>query len=331
MPLKPKYCSQCGHDVAPQVMNGRPRAVCPACGTVHYENPLPVAAAIVLNDSREVLLVKRRREPYRGSWCLPMGFAELGETIAAAAQRELQEETGLESSVLRLLDADSFESSYYGDLLIVTFELRRTGGREHAGDDAGEVRYFPISRHPPLAFSSNERALRACAAAHQEEWEIQDSFVTLQSTADRAMLSDALVILIEQRAAEIAQLWLEDVRSNPTTLSYHRLDTAPLLDRARSAISQFGQWLRGDEVTDDVKSFYHALAKERRAQGCRVHEVLSSLTLLKKHLWAFARSQGAWRRPVDVYRVLELSRRMAVFFDQAAYRVCRAFDADSPG
>ena len=331
MPLKPKYCSQCGHDVAAQVVNGRPRAVCPACGVVHYENPLPVAAAIVLNASREVLLVKRKREPYQGSWCLPMGFAELGETIAAAAQRELQEETGIDSSVLRLLDADSFESGHYGDLLIVTFELRKTGGHERAGDDADDVRYFPIARHPSLAFTSNERALQTCVAAHQEEWAIQDSFVVLQSAADKAMLSDALVTLIEQRAADVAQLWLADVRSNPTTVSYHRMDAAPLLERATSAISQFGRWLRGDEVTDDVKSFYHALARERRVQGCRAHEVVSSLTLLKKHLWAFAQSQGVWQRPVDVYRVLELSRRMAVFFDQAAYRVCRTFDADNPG
>jgi len=330
MPLKPKYCSQCSHAVVLQTVNGRPRPVCPACGTVHYENPLPVAASVVLNSSREVLLVRRQREPYQGSWCLPMGFAELGETIVAAAQRELREETGLDSCVVRLLAADSFESSHYGDLLIVTFELRKMGGHERPGDDAEEVRYFPIARCPPLAFVSNERALQACVAAHQEEWEIRDSFVVLQCAADKAMLSDVLVTLIEQRATEVARLWLADVRTNPTTLGYHRLDAGPLLERARSAISQFGQWLKGDEVADDVKSFYHALANERRAQGCRAHEVLSSLTLLKKHLWAFAQSQGVWQRPVDVYRVLELSRRMAVFFDQAAYRVCRTFDADSP-
>lgn len=101
MPLKPKYCSQCGALVAVQVLDGRARVVCHACGSVFYENPLPVAAAIVLNDRREVLLVKRRREPHRGEWCLPMGFAELGETIADAARRELREETGVEGSTDR--------------------------------------------------------------------------------------------------------------------------------------------------------------------------------------------------------------------------------------
>jgi ADP-ribose pyrophosphatase YjhB (NUDIX family) len=317
--------------VAAVVIDGRPRIVCPACGTTFYENPLPVAAAIVLNDARQVLLVKRRRPPHQGSWCLPMGFAELGETIAAAARRELREETGIDGSVMRLLDADSFESTHYGDLLIVTFEVQKTGGHEQPGDDAEEVRYFPVAGHPPLAFSANEKALRACVAAHQEEWAIQASFVALHSGENAALLSDVLVTLIAQRAEEVAGLWLADVRSNPSTASYHALDPGQLLDRATVAISQFGRWLKGDEAAGEVKAFYQALAEERQRQGCRTHEVLSSLTLLKKHLWTFAWSQGVWQRPVDVYRVLELSRRMAVFFDQALYRVARAFDADRQG
>jgi ADP-ribose pyrophosphatase YjhB (NUDIX family) len=330
MPLKPNYCSQCGQSVVPRVVGGRHRAVCPACDHVFYENPLPVAAAVVLNERREVLLVKRKREPHKSRWCLPMGFAEMGETIAAAALRELTEEAGVHGQALRLLDADSFESSHYGDLLIVTFEVQKLSGREQPGDDAEEVHYFPIARHPPLAFSSNEKALRACVAAHQEDWAIQDSFVALHSGEDKAMLSDALVRLIEQRAEEVARLWLTEVRSNPTTPSYGTLDPVQLLERATVAISQFGRWLKGDEAAAEVKAFYQALAEERREQGCREHEVLSSLTLLKKHLWIFAWSQGVWQRPVDVYRVLELSRRMAVFFDQAIYRVARTFDADRP-
>jgi 8-oxo-dGTP diphosphatase len=329
MPLKPKYCSQCGKRVATRRMEGRERVVCPACEHIFYENPLPVAAGVVLNERREVLLVKRKREPHRGMWCLPMGFAEMGETIEAAATRELQEETGVQGGVLRLLDVDSLASRYYGDLLVVTFEIRKRGGAEQPGDDAQDVRYFPITRHPPLAFRANDKALRAVLAAYQEEWEIQDSFVALHSTEDKGMLSDVLVELVEQHAEEVAKMWLADVRSNPTTRSYQRLDAAQLLPLATGAISHFGRWVKGDEGTVEVKVFYQALAGKRRAQGCPVHEVISALTLMRKHLWTFARSQGVWQRPVDVYRVLELNRRMVVFFDQAIYRVARAFEGDA--
>jgi ADP-ribose pyrophosphatase YjhB (NUDIX family) len=330
MPIERNYCAQCGKPLATQVLHDRPRLICSACDTIYYENPLPVAASILLNEQREVLLVKRRNEPHKGEWCLPMGFAELGETIADAARRELKEETGVQALVLRLIAADSFESGHYGDLLIVTFEMQKVEGEEQAGDDAEEVRYFPIKEPPPLAFSSNETALRACVVVHEEGWAIQDSFVTLHANEDREMLSDVLVAVIQERAEEIAGLWLMEVRTNPTTRSYRTLEPDQLMERATAAISQFGRWLKGDEASNEVKSFYRLLAKERKEQGFGVHELLSSLMLLKRQLWKFAHSLGMWERPIDMYRVLELNRRVAAFFDKATYHAARGFEADTP-
>lgn len=326
MPIERNYCTRCGKELSTQMLEDRTRLVCPACNAVHYENPLPVAASIVLNQRREVLLVKRRNEPHKGQWCLPMGFAEMHETIADAAARELKEETGVEALALRLIAADSFESAHYGDLLIVTFEMQKVGGDERAGDDAEEVRYFPIKEPPPLAFSSNTKALRACAALHEESWAIQDSFVALKGEEDTAMLSDVLVAVIQEQADEIAKLWLMEVRTNPTTRSYRRIDPDQLMERATAAISQFGRWLKGDEAANEVKAFYRLLAKERQEQGFAVDELLSSLTLLKKQLWTFAHSLGMWERPIDMYRVLELNRRVAAFFDKAIYHAVRGFE-----
>src|SRR3990170_306147 len=150
------FCSKCGGRLQVQTIGDRPREVCVACGTIFYQNPLPAAAALVLDGERRVLLVRRRFKPNKGMWCLPIGFAELGETIAQAALRELQEETGVLGRVSRLIDADSWSSTFYGDLLVVTFEVDRIGGMETPGDDAEEVRYFPIDGLPPLAFPSNE-------------------------------------------------------------------------------------------------------------------------------------------------------------------------------
>jgi 8-oxo-dGTP diphosphatase len=327
MSMKPKFCSQCGAAVVTREVHDRQRMVCPTCELVFYENPLPIAACVLLNERREVLLVRRKREPHKGLWCLPMGFAELGETIAEAALRELKEEAGIDAHVLRLVDADSLDNSRYGELLIVTFELHKTGGQETPGDDADEVRYFPIGRHPPLAFSSNEKALRACAAAHMESWSIQDSFVTLQSDEDKAMLSDALIATLEQHAGEIGRGWAAEVCSNPTTASYHGLEVGELAERASFYISQFGRWLKGMEAEEEVRDLYRSIAQERKAQGYRLHELLSALMLLKKHVWNFARSCGVWERPIDVYRVLELNRLIAVFFDRAMYQAARGFEA----
>ena len=97
-----QYCRQCGSAVEHRVPDDgdtRPRAVCPACQTIHYENPLNVVGTIpVLADGR-VLLCKRNIEPQRGKWTLPAGFMELGETTSQGAARETDEEAGAQFEI----------------------------------------------------------------------------------------------------------------------------------------------------------------------------------------------------------------------------------------
>ncbi len=70
---------------------------------------------------------------------------------------------------------------------------------------------------------------------------------------------------------------------------------------------------------------------ERSGQGFSAHELISSLTLLKKHVWTYTRTRGVWQRPIDVYRVLELNRRIALFFDRAIYHATLGFEAGLRG
>ena len=90
-----KHCRQCGTTVAYRQPDddNRERAVCGACTTIHYENPLNVVGTVpVWGD--QVLLCRRAIEPRYGYWTLPAGFMELGETVAAGALRETIEEAG---------------------------------------------------------------------------------------------------------------------------------------------------------------------------------------------------------------------------------------------
>ncbi|MEE4163236.1 MAG: NUDIX hydrolase [Woeseiaceae bacterium] len=88
-----KYCSNCGETVSYRVPDGdnRERAVCDACGMVHYRNPLVVVGCVAERDGK-ILLCKRSIEPRYGKWTVPAGFMELGESLAEGAARETREE-----------------------------------------------------------------------------------------------------------------------------------------------------------------------------------------------------------------------------------------------
>ena len=91
-----KHCKNCGTAVSyrlPDDGDTKHRAVCPACSTVHYENPLNVVGTIPILGDR-VLLCKRNIEPRKGLWTLPAGFMELNETTSQGAARETDEEAG---------------------------------------------------------------------------------------------------------------------------------------------------------------------------------------------------------------------------------------------
>ncbi|MBW2649302.1 MAG: NUDIX domain-containing protein, partial [Deltaproteobacteria bacterium] len=150
MNKKRLFCCYCGNAIIQSEIEGKLRDYCPYCHTIFYDNPLPVASCIVVNEAREVLLVKRKNEPYSGMWCLPIGFAETGEEVRDAALRELEEEAGIKGKIVRLIDVDTIENYFYGSMAIVTYEAEAAGGMLRAGDDASDAGYFPIMKLPKL-------------------------------------------------------------------------------------------------------------------------------------------------------------------------------------
>lgn len=88
-----KFCSNCGAQVQFRIPSGDslPRHVCGQCGTIHYQNPKLVVGALAEWEDR-ILLCRRAIEPRYGTWTLPAGFMENGESTAEAAARETLEE-----------------------------------------------------------------------------------------------------------------------------------------------------------------------------------------------------------------------------------------------
>jgi len=331
-----EFCNFCASPLEREFLEGKERQVCRNCGQVYYENPLPAASVIISNERRELLLVKRAREPSKNMWCFPVGFAESGEIIEAAALRELKEETGVDGRIIQMVDVCSDRTDLYGDLLIVTFEAEKIGGTERAGDDAEDLGYFPVANLPKLAFESQGQALHKFVELKRDVWKMSDSFQKLvEESGEPAMasglLSDELIHVMEGAASQIVALWISDVSTNPSTKGYHRIDQEDLAARGLYIIEQLGSWLKGGKSEGEVERFYIELGRQRRRERIAVEEVTSAMSILKKHIFRYTSGTGVWNRPVDMYRVLELGERLIYFFDRAAYYTLMGFGQGEKG
>jgi len=88
------FCSQCGTALEQQLIGGRSRPACPACGHVVWSHFSLGVGGLLVHEGRG-LCVQRNIEPGRGNWTLPGGYVETGETLDEAIIREYSEETGL--------------------------------------------------------------------------------------------------------------------------------------------------------------------------------------------------------------------------------------------
>jgi len=121
--------------------------------------PIPASIAVLLHQGR-VLLVRRANPPDAGRWGFPGGKIEGGETIEAAAVRELAEETGVCAEARGIITAvDVFDHDASGRLqqhfVLIAVLCQWLLGEPVAADDALEARWFGLEElaHETLALS----------------------------------------------------------------------------------------------------------------------------------------------------------------------------------
>ena len=153
-----RFCPLCGAPLLSGIIEGKRREYCPQCGFVAYKNPLPSVGAIAIRSGK-VLLVKRGKEPGRGSWAPPSGFMESGETPEDACLRELKEETGLEGAIKGLIGVYLERTEIYGEVLVIVYLVEITGGKLKPGDDAEDTRFFSKGEQPELHFGCFKKAI----------------------------------------------------------------------------------------------------------------------------------------------------------------------------
>lgn len=135
-----------------------------------YEYPrmlTTVDALVFLKESssnHKILLIQRKNDPFQGSYALPGGFVDMGESLKDAATRELFEETGLKNiDLIQLAAFDKIDRdprdrniciAYYGFTSPENSVIK-------GGDDADNAEWFTLDKLPSLAFDHSDIILFA--------------------------------------------------------------------------------------------------------------------------------------------------------------------------
>lgn len=107
------------------------------------------------NNKINVLLIKRKNDPFKGQWAIPGGFVEEDENLEDAAKRELVEETGIKVKTIEQVKAFGAPGrDPRGRTISIAF-LGWIDCEDNpvAGDDAAEAKWFELDDLPEdLAF-----------------------------------------------------------------------------------------------------------------------------------------------------------------------------------
>lgn len=137
--------------------------------TYPWPRPGVTADSVVLGSDPaglHLLLIRRAQPPFKGRWCLPGGFVEMGESLEKAARRELLEETGVRLRRMEQLHAfGAPRRDPRTRVISVAFcaLVQKADHLPRGGDDASHAAWVPIARVARLGFDHDamlELALR---------------------------------------------------------------------------------------------------------------------------------------------------------------------------
>lgn len=151
-----KFCPVCGSEHF-DVHNFKSKQ-CRDCGFTYYANPCSATAAFILNEQDELLVVRRAKQPAKGTLDLPGGFCDMYETVEDGMRREIKEETGIEAKEIRYLFSSPNVYQYSGmgihtlDMDYLACVNKADMADIHAADDAAEAFWIPIDKVNPADF-----------------------------------------------------------------------------------------------------------------------------------------------------------------------------------
>jgi 8-oxo-dGTP diphosphatase len=121
------------------------------------DSPRLTVDCVISDAAGNIVFVRRKYDPFKGSYALPGGFVEIGETVEDACRREIREETNLELNDMRLVGVYSKPGrDPRRHTVTIAFAARADLSRLKAGDDAADAVAIGDWRDHALAFDHRQ-------------------------------------------------------------------------------------------------------------------------------------------------------------------------------
>jgi len=153
------------------------------------------------------------------------------------------------------------------------------------------------------------------------------------------MLGARLLLLIQAHAGPLTYEVVKELKTDPRTAAFRRLDPADIEGRVAALFNNLGKWI-GEADENAVRLEYEEMGRARFREGVPVSELVYALLITKHHLRRYIRDHGlvdfAGDRivtqellPLELHSIQELNYQVGEFFDRALYHLARGYEAES--
>ena len=170
------FCPQCGQPLHAADVNDhlRQRCIAAGCGYVHWDNPVPVVAAIVELDGT-IILARNKGWPEK-MYGLITGFLEKGETPDAAVRREVREELDLDAVAAHFIGNYAF---FEMNQLILAYHVPARG-KITLGEELADIKRVSVERLKPWTLGTGPAVRDWLAARRGQSSEAMESHAAVR-------------------------------------------------------------------------------------------------------------------------------------------------------
>lgn len=142
------------------------------------------------------------------------------------------------------------------------------------------------------------------------------------------MLYEKFIRLVEDHAEGLTKEWINEIKTNPSTKGYQKIDDAILGVRVFDVYKRLGQWIMNADPSDPkTAEHFIKLGRERAGENLKNSEVIYALILARVVLWRYIVDQGVINSIIDLHQSLEFYQKINNFFDKATYFVAVGFES----